>query len=67
MGKLKSMLLGFVKPLVLAHISDLSMLSPLLAGVIVNKAKLPQDQANALAADLVTVVETELTALINKI
>lgn len=67
MNKIKAMLLGFVKPLVLAHVNDLSMLAPLLAGVLVNKGKLPQDQATVLAMDLVAVVETELTLLINKI
>ncbi len=67
MNKIKAMLLGFVKPLVLAHIQDLSMLAPLLAGVLVNKAKLDPTQSNALALDLVAVIETELAALINKI
>lgn len=67
MNKIKSMLLGFVKPLILAHVSDLSMLSPVLAAVLVNKAKMDPTQSNALAADLVAVVETELTNLINKI
>ncbi len=67
MDKLKGMLLNFVKPLVLAHISDLGMLSPLLAKVVVDKLHIPQDQANALAADLVAVVEGELVVLINKI
>ncbi len=67
MNKLKSLLLTFVKPLVLAHINDLGMLAPLLAKVIVDKTHAPQDQADALALDLVKVVEGELTALINKI
>lgn len=67
MDKIKGMLLGLVKPLILAHVQDLSMLTPLLAGVLVNKAKLDPTQANALAGDLVAVIETEMTALINKI
>lgn len=67
MDKIKGLLLGFVKPLVLAHIADLGQLAPLLSGVIVKKTNLPQDQANALAADLVNVVEAELVVLINKI
>lgn len=67
MEKLKSLLLQFVKPLVLAHIQDLSMLAPMFAGVLVNKAKLSQDQATMLANDLVAVVETELTNLVNKL
>ena len=67
MNKIKSILLGFVKPLILAHISDLSMLTPLLAGVLVNKAKLDPTQSTALAGDLVAVIETELVTLINKI
>lgn len=60
-------MLSFLKPLVLAHISDLSMLTPLFAGVLVNKAKMSQDAANIVAGDLVNVVEKELTALINRI
>ncbi len=67
MDKLKSMLLGFVKPLVLAHIADLSMLSPLLAKVLMDKTHMSQDQSNALAMELVGVIETELTVLINKL
>ena len=67
MNKIKSMLISFVKPLVLAHIADLSMLSPLLAKVLVDKTHMAQDQATALSADLVSVIETELTVLINKI
>lgn len=67
MDKLKSMLLGFVKPLVLAHLSDLSMLTPLLASVLVDKAKLDPTQSTALAGDLIAVIETELANLINKL
>lgn len=67
MDKLKAMLLGFVKPLILAHVKDLSMLAPALVGVIVGKTNLSQDQANALAAALIDVVETELQVLVNKI
>jgi hypothetical protein len=66
MDKLKALLLKFVKPLVLAHIADLSMLAPMLAKVLVDKSHMSQDQANALAMDLVGVIETELTVLINK-
>ncbi len=67
MDKLKAMLLNFVKPLVLAHVNDLGLLAPLLSKVIVDKAHLPQDQADALSKDLVAVVESELVVLINKI
>lgn len=67
MNKVKAMLLGFVKPLVLAHVADLGMLAPLLAKVIVDKTHVPQDQAEALAKDLVMVVEGELVVLINKL
>lgn len=67
MDKLKAMLLGFVKPLVLAHVSDLGMLAPLLSKVIVDKSHLDQTMADALSKDLVSVIETELTVLINKI
>jgi hypothetical protein len=65
MNKLKAMLLGFVKPLILAHISDLSMLAPLLSGVLVDKAKLDKTMADPLAMDMVQVIEAELTKLIN--
>lgn len=67
MNKIKSLLLTFVKPLVLAHIADLGMLAPMLSKVIVDKTHAPQDQADALAKDLVMVVENELVVLINKI
>lgn len=67
MNKVKALLLQFVKPLVLAHVGDLGMLAPLLAKVIVDKTHAPQDQADALAKDLVSVVEGELVVLINKI
>ncbi len=67
MDKIKSLLLQFVKPLVLAHIADLAMLSPMLSKVLVDKSHMSQDQADMLAKDLVMVVETELTVLINKL
>jgi len=67
MNKIKAMLLGFLKPLVLAHVSDLSMLAPMLSKVLVDKASIPQDKADALAKDLVDVVEGEFVVLINKI
>ncbi len=67
MNKLKSLLLSFVKPLVLAHLADLEKLAPALAKVIVDKTHAPQDQADALALDLVKVVEGELVVLINKL
>ncbi len=67
MSKVKALLLQFVKPLVLAHVQDLGMLAPMLAKVIVDKTHAPQDQADALAKDLVMVVEGELVVLINKI
>ena len=65
MNKLKSMLIGFVKPLILAHINDLSFLTPLLSGVLVDKAKMDVSLATPLAADMVNVIEAELTKLIN--
>ena len=67
MDKLKGLLLNFVKPLILAHVSDLEKLAPLLAKVIVDKTHTPQDQADALSKDLIKVVEGELVILINKI
>ncbi len=53
MHKLKSMLVGFVKPLILAHVADLGMLAPLLSGVLVNKARMDKSFADPLAMDLV--------------
>lgn len=67
MNKIKSLLLTFVKPLVLAHVADLALLVPMLSKVIVDKTHAPKDQADALASDLVAVVEGELVVLINKI
>lgn len=67
MDKIKALLLKFVKPLVLAHIQDLGMLAPMLSKVIVDKTHASPDAANALAADLVSVVENELAVLINKL
>lgn len=65
--KIKEMLLKFVKPLVLAHVQDLGMLAPMLSKVLVDKTHMSQAQADALAVDLVGVVESELTVLLNKI
>lgn len=67
MDKLKALLLNFVKPLVVAHIKDLSMLTPLLSKVLQDKAKLSQTAADPLAMDLVIVIEEEIQTLINKI
>lgn len=67
MNKLKSMLLSFVKPLVLAHISKLDSLSPLLAKKMVEKSHMTQEQADSLAKDLLEVIETEVVVLVNKI
>lgn len=67
MDKIKKLLLQFVKPLVLAHVDDLGQLAPMLAKVLVDKTHMSQDQANALAADLISVVETEVKVLIAKL
>ncbi len=67
MNKVKSMLLSFVKPLVLKNLEKLDMLEPVLSKVIVDKTHVTQDQANALAKDLVDVLQVELAILINKI
>ena len=67
MDKIKGLLLKFVKPLVLAHIADLGMLSPMVAKTLMDKSHMSQEQADALAKDLVGVIETELTILVNKL
>lgn len=67
MNKLKAMLLGFVKPLVLAHVKDLSMLVPMLSKELQDKAKLTPASADPLAVDLVNMLQAEIVKLINKI
>ena len=67
MNKIKEMLLKFVKPLVLAHLADLGMLMPHLAKVLVEKSHMSQEQADALAKDLLSVIETELRIMIEKL
>lgn len=67
MNKLKSLLLGFVKPLLLAHLGDLNMLAPTLSAKMLEKGHMTKEQADALSLDLVQVVEAELLVLINKI
>lgn len=67
MNKLKSLLLTFVKPLVLAHVKDMDMLEPLLSAKLVEKSHMTKEQADALSKDLVDVVQVELVVLINKI
>lgn len=67
MNKLKVLLLNFVKPLVLAHVSDLDLMAPLLSNKMMEKGHMTKEQADALSLDLVKVVEAELVVLINKI
>lgn len=67
MNKLKSLLLAFVKPLVLAHVGDLSLLAPLLSKKMLEKGHMTQEQADALSKDLVDVIQAELVVLIGKI
>ena len=67
MNKLKSMLLGFVKPLVLAHVTDLVILAPKLSEMLVVKTNLTKEQSDALAMDVITILQHEVTLLINKL
>lgn len=67
MNKIKALLLGFVKPLILAHVNDLSMLVPMLSKELQDKAKLTPASADPLAVDLVNMLEAELVKLINKL
>lgn len=67
MNKLKELLLQFVKPLVLAHLADLDHLEPVLSAKIVEKSHLEKPQADALAKDLVDLLQIELAVLVNKI
>lgn len=67
MDFLKKMLLPMVKSVVLSQVGDLAILAPMLSKVLVDKGNIPQAQADALAQDLVAVVETEITTLVNKI
>lgn len=66
MGKIKALILGFVKPLILAHVADLSQLAPMLSATVVAKTNLTKDQADALSKDLIDVVESEIIVLVNK-
>lgn len=67
MNKVKAMLLQFVKPLLLQHLSKLDMLEAPLSKKIVEKSHVSQEEADALSKALVDVVQTELAVLINKI
>ena len=67
MNKLKSLVLGFVKPLVLAHVADLAILAPKLSEILVVKTNLTKEQSDALAVDLVTILQHEVTILVNKL
>ncbi len=67
MQKLKELLLTFVKPLVLAHLKDLTLLAPVLSKTLQEKSHMSPLQADALASDLIVVLEHELEVLINKI
>lgn len=67
LDKLKKMLVTFVKPLMLAHLKDMTMLQPMLSKVLMDKSHMDQVTADALALDLIVVIEKELEALINKI
>ncbi len=61
------MLITFVKPLLLAHLKDLTLLSPALSKVMQDKSHMDALQADALSMDLIVVIEKELEVLINKI
>ena len=67
LNKIKGMLITFVKPLLLAHLTDLTMLAPALSKVMMDKSHMDKMQADALAMDLIVVIEKELEVLINKI
>lgn len=67
MNKLKGLLLTFVKPLILAHLSKLDVLEPILSKKMLEKGHMSQEQADALSKDLVDVLQVELAVLINKI
>lgn len=68
MGKIKSFLLGFVKNEVAQNLGLLDTLAtPELVALLQSKAKLPQDQAQALSADIVAVLKTAITNLLAKI
>lgn len=67
MDKIKGFLMQFIKPLILGHLQDLSLLTPLFVGVLMSKLNMPQDQAATVAGVLVDVTEKELATLINKL
>lgn len=68
MNILKNFAAGILKPLLLASVEGYgAVLQPALAGILVSKGSIPQDQANALSVELVSVATAELVTLINKI
>lgn len=68
MGKIKSLLIGFVKGEILSNLGMLDTLAtPELVKVLTDKAKLPTDQATALAGDVIAVLKTAITNLLNKL
>lgn len=67
MGTIKSWILGFVKSEILSNLGAIGgLVTPQLVSLLTTKAKLPADQAAALAADVVSVLSTEITNLVNK-
>lgn len=68
MNIFKSFAVSILKPLLLASVQGYGVaLQPALVQVLTSKGNIPSDQANLLAADLVTVASGELTNLINKL
>lgn len=66
--KLKSWVLGLVKSQVTNNLGMLdALLTSELTALLSTKAKLPQDQAAALAADVTAILKTAITNLLAKI
>lgn len=65
--KIKGLLLQFVKPLILKNLEKLDMLEPVISAKIVEKSHVEKPTADALAKDLVDVLQVELKVLIEKI
>lgn len=68
MGTIKSWLIGFVKGEILSNLGMLdSLVTPELSALLQSKAKLPADQATALSGDVIAVLKTAITNLLNKL
>lgn len=68
LNKIKGLLIGLLKSQVTKNLDLLDTLAaPELSKLLVEKAKLPKDQSDALAKDITAIVKTQITVLLGKI